>query len=108
VLNLTEVNGEIIGETNEVIQGEKVVVMYRYAKRPDVGGAPEIAGTRDFCRALLSLNRLYSRQDIETISGRVDRNVWLRRGGFWNQGEGKPTTPWCRHIWNQEIITINE
>jgi hypothetical protein len=33
-----------------------------------------------------------------------DRNVWLRRGGFWTRKGTNITTPYCRHVWEQVVI----
>jgi hypothetical protein len=77
-------------------------VRFKYVERP---GNPPLKGeSRDFCKRLLQLNRLYSRDEIETIGNRVDRNVWSYRGGYWTNAETGVTTPYCRHIWSQQLI----
>jgi hypothetical protein len=52
---------------------------------------------------LLELNRTYTRQDIDNISVRVDRDVWKYRGGWYTNPETHVTTPYCRHEWVQQI-----
>lgn len=81
-------------------------ILYSYEKRPDVTGKEIIDGTRDFCRIIIDLKRLYTRQEIESISATVDRNVWLYRGGWYNDPNKDRPTPFCRHIWSQNL-TIN-
>ena len=49
------------------------------------------------------MNRTYTRQDIDNISVRVDRDVWKYRGGWYTNPETKVTTPYCRHEWVQQI-----
>ncbi len=49
------------------------------------------------------MNRTYTRQDIDNISVRVDRDVWKYRGGWYTNPETKATTPYCRHEWVQQI-----
>jgi len=49
------------------------------------------------------LNRTYTRQDIDNISVRVERDVWKYRGGWYTNPETKATTPFCRHEWVQQI-----
>lgn len=49
------------------------------------------------------MNRTYTRQDIDNISERVDRDVWKYRGGWYTNPETKATTPYCRHEWVQQI-----
>ncbi len=59
--------------------------------------------SRSFCKKIMSLNRLYSRTDIENISDKVGYNAWLHTGGFWNNdGEIEDH---CRHTWSQVIVT---
>lgn len=54
--------------------------------------------SRPFCVKMMQLNRLYSRQDIETISARLGYSVWDRVGGWWTDSRN-PTPPQCRHEW---------
>jgi hypothetical protein len=62
-----------------------------------------ITQSRAFCEKLIDLNRTYTRQDIDNISQRVDRDVWKYRGGWYTNPETKATTPYCRHEWVQQI-----
>lgn len=76
-------------------------VLYSYEKRPD---APPLKGeSREFCSTLLGLNRLYTRQEIDLISGEVDRNVWRYRGGWYSDPTKPHPTPFCRHVWAQNL-----
>jgi hypothetical protein len=76
-------------------------IRYSYRTRPDV---PEpITQSRAFCEKLIQLNRTYSRQDIDTISTRVDRDVWKYKGGWYTNPDTGKTTPYCRHEWVQQI-----
>ncbi len=96
-------------EAKDLIKTEEVAtkeIEVRYSYEVDKRfGAPIIPGTRDFCRNLLGLDRLYTRNEIETISGRVSRNVWLFRGGWKTNPTTGVHTPFCRHIWMQNIVT---
>jgi hypothetical protein len=85
--------------TNDTLEFE---VRFKYALRSPT--PPLKTESREFCQQLISLNRLYSREEIETISSRVDRNVWNYRGGYWTNADTGVTTPYCRHIWNQQLI----
>jgi hypothetical protein len=60
---------------------------YSYEWRKDV--KRDIKTSRDFCKKLLSLDKLYTREDIENISSIVGYDV---------------TTPYCRHVWVQNIV----
>ena len=76
----------------------------RYSYQPIPGIPPVETSSREFCLKLLSLNRSYSRLDIDSISTRVDRNVWTYRGGWYTNPKTKKTTPWCRHEWIQQLV----
>ncbi len=77
-------------------------IMYTYEARP--GLKPILDTTRPFCKKLINAKKLYSRQQIETISGIVGYDVWTKRGGWWTQKGGAVTTPFCRHVWVQNIV----
>lgn len=91
---------------NVVDQAEAPVsqfeVVYTYKEKPGV--PPVITKSREFCTRLIGLNRLYTREDINSISSRVDRNVWTYRGGWYTNPETQVTTPYCRHIWVQQLV----
>jgi archaellum component FlaC len=77
-------------------------VRYTYRKRPNVPNP--ITQSREFCVKLIELNRSYSRQDIDNISTRVDRDVWRYRGGWYTNPDTGATTPFCRHEWIQQLV----
>lgn len=77
-------------------------VRYTYRTRPNVPNP--ITQSREFCVKLIELNRSYSRQDIDTISTRVDRDVWKYRGGWYTNPDTGATTPFCRHEWIQQLV----
>lgn len=54
--------------------------------------------SRAFCRKLMSLDRFYSRKDIEAISRRLGYDVFTRGGGWWGD------SPSCRHEWRTNIV----
>jgi hypothetical protein len=126
---IAEATGKTIGEVAQVIDklvtleiyktgevtslGENVLenieapisqyeVRYSYLTRIDV--PPVKTTSRPFCERLMDLNRLYSRQEIEQISSRVDRDVWRYRGGWYTNPDTGVSTPFCRHIWNQQLV----
>ena len=75
-------------------------IMYYYDWRPDVPDSQRdtIAHpSRDFCKRLLRLNKLYSESDLKEISSIVGWDVIRHRGGWWND-EGT-NRPYCRHLW---------
>jgi DNA-binding Lrp family transcriptional regulator len=88
----------------QVATVEELKVVYSYVKRPGVEGDTVIPTTRDFCRELIALNRVFTRSEIDEIGKLVDRDVWTYRGGWYHDPKADKTTPFCRHIWNQNII----
>jgi biotin operon repressor len=59
--------------------------------------------SRPFCARLMSLNRLYTRSEIQTISGRLGYSVFDRRGGWWTMPNGDHS-PSCRHVWYAQTV----
>jgi len=91
----------------------EIFIHYRYVVAPGAGAAI-IPGTRDFCRQLLGLNKVFTRTEIDQIGKTIEteldagsRDLWRERGGFYTRPEGGAlagvTTPYCRHIWQQEL-----
>ena len=59
--------------------------------------------SREFCKRLMSLDKLYSRSDIEQMSARLGYSVWTRKGGWWTMPDGEHS-PSCRHTWVSNIV----
>lgn len=59
--------------------------------------------SREFCKRLMSLDKFYSRADIEQISARLGYSVWDRKGGWWTMPDGEHS-PSCRHEWKSNIV----
>lgn len=81
---------------------ESIKVMYRY----DVAkGMPSvITNSRPFCEKLMAMNKLYTRDEINTMSDREGRNVWSLRGGWYHNPKTGVNTPQCRHTWRQVVV----
>jgi DNA-binding MarR family transcriptional regulator len=60
--------------------------------------------SREFCKYLLSANKMYSRSEIEQMSARLGYSVWDRRGGWWTKPNGDHS-PSCRHQWVSSVVT---
>ncbi len=79
-------------------------VRYRYQEIPGI--PPVKTESREFCRKLIQLNRLYTRDEIDIISERIDRDVWRYRGGWYTNPDTGKTTPYCRHEWSQLVVIL--
>lgn len=77
-------------------------IRYSYEKRKDV--PPVKTKSRNFCLALLEENKLYTRDEIGIITDNVGRDVWKYRGGWYTNPDTGKSTPWCRHIWMQNLV----
>jgi len=83
----------------------EIFIRYEYAVRRDVPNkAPIIATTRDFCREVISENKVWSLQDINRISMQEGYDVFENTGGFYHNPDTGETTPHCRHEWNEVIV----
>ena len=99
---VTELGTQLVRE--EQIPIERFEVRYGYRTRLDV--PPAKSGSRQFCEKLMDLNRLYTKDEINTISNRLTpyRDVWRYRGGWYTNPDTKVSTPWCRHEWIQQLV----
>ena len=98
--NVTSLGESVLQEIEAPIA--QYEVRYSYQVRLDV--PPVKTQSREFCTRLINLNRLYTREEIERISQRVDRDVWKYRGGWYTNPDTGRSTPWCRHLWNQQLV----
>jgi hypothetical protein len=84
-------------------------VVYQYRERE---GIPPLKGnsSRPFCKNLIALQRVFTREEIDMISARlrangIDRDVWQYKGGWYHNYETKRNTPSCRHTFYQIVIS---
>jgi len=77
------------------------MVRYSYEVRPNEG-AELLPTSRPFCVRMVGLDRFYSRQDIQKISGILGYNVFERVGGYWN--DNGVIKKHCRHFWKANIV----
>jgi hypothetical protein len=99
-MEITETGSTLIEEIE--VPAERFEVVYTYREIPGI--PPVMTQSRAFCQRLISLNRKYTREEINTISMRVDRDVWRYRGGWYHNPDTGANTPWCRHEWVQQLV----
>jgi hypothetical protein len=101
--------GELTSDgIRELAQNEpdfELEILYSYELRPDVAGPPILPNgrTREFCTILMELGRFYTRAEIDQISERVEHDVWRYRGGWYSDPTKERPTPFCRHVWRQNL-----
>ena len=100
--------GEKVAKVIEVPETE---IKYKYTLRPDAPQLAEGGKSRDFCKKMMSKQKLYSKDEIELLrndmksSGISDvRDVWFARGGWYRRPNTDTSIPYCRHIWKQVIV----
>ena len=84
-------------------------VVYQYRVRTDAPPLKEGGSSRPFCKNLIDLKRVFTRDEIDQITARlkangIDRDVWQYKGGWYHNPETNRNTPSCRHTWFQVII----
>jgi len=111
--NLVSVSDGVIEVSNDGLKaledsnvGTEIVTRYTYQKAPGISGSKIIPTSRDFCIRLASLNRVYTREDIDQISSIVGYDAWRRRGGWMTVKGSSPAVhvPYCRHIWQPQLF----
>lgn len=96
---VTSTGGQVVKEIPKTEQ-PPYEIRYSYEVRKDVPPAT----SRNFCKAVTDANRLYSREDITFIGSKEGRDVWKYRGGWYSNPITKVKTPWCRHVWMQNLV----
>jgi hypothetical protein len=78
-MEITELGSTLIEEVD--VPAERFEIAYTYREVPGI--PPVKTNSRDFCLRLIDANRKYTREELNTISSRVDRDVWKYRGGWY-------------------------
>jgi len=88
----------------EIVSKEQISVVYSYEKRPNAPDLVKGGSSRPFCKTLIEMDKVYTREEIDTISSAVNRDVWSYRGGWYHNPNTDINTPSCRHFWKQNVI----
>ena len=86
---------------------DETFIVYKYAERPD---APAVqTQSRPFCIRMMALSRVkrYTLQQLELLTndfGQSGIDIFTKRGGWYNNPSTGQTTPFCRHIWEMQIV----
>ena len=78
-------------------------VLYSYEKRPDAPDLVPGGESREFCATMMQMDKLYTREEIDLISGKMERDVWTFRGGWYHNPDTDKNTPSCRHLWKMNL-----
>jgi len=88
----------------EIVSKEQISVVYSYEKRPNAPDLVKGGSSRPFCKTLIEMDKVYTREEIDNISSAVNRDVWSYRGGWYHNPNTDINTPSCRHFWKQNVI----
>lgn len=99
------------GENKNVPSFSELFIRYKYALRSDAPALVSGGESRDFCAAMMSNPRYFSREDIENIGNDLGQvydipnyDAFRRRGGFYHDPIQDVNLPYCRHVWIQELV----
>jgi hypothetical protein len=88
-----------------------IKTVFTYELRPEFSGEGTLISTsRDFCRRIVGLNKAWTIEEIQSISGEHLRkmnlpdDVFSFTGGFYRRPGTTDTTPFCRHQWTSKIV----
>jgi DNA-binding Lrp family transcriptional regulator len=106
--NLKETN---IGKEYKTPSFTELVIRYKYDLRSDAPALVEGGESRDFCKAMMSNPRYFSREDINNIGNELGQlydipnyDAFRRRGGWYHDPNKDVNLPFCRHVWQQELV----
>ena len=100
-----------IGKEYKTPSFTELVIRYKYDLRSDAPALVEGGESRDFCKAMMSNPRYFSREDINNIGNELGQlydipnyDAFRRRGGWYHDPDRDVNLPFCRHIWVQELV----
>lgn len=85
---------------------EKLSILYSYEVRPDAPNLLPGGESREFCANLIQLDRLYTREEIDSLSNDMGLDVWRYKGGWYHDPNRDVNVPFCRHEWQQNIVFV--
>ena len=102
-IRITDIGKKDINDTGKL---PKLELRWKYTLDPDALPLQPGGKSREFCVKMTDAARLYSRQEIETLTARLGYDVWTRRGGWYTVPESDPPlhVPHCRHYWKQQVV----
>ena len=89
---------------------EEIFVAYKYIKRPDANGPELLDTSRRFCRQMIAFaqaGRLYTLNQLKLLRNDFNQtgiDIFTKRGGWYRLPGTTISRPFCRHIWQQQVI----
>ncbi len=90
---------------------DETFIVYKYIERPDA--PPVQTQSRPFCIRMMALARTkrYTLQQLSLLTndlGQSGIDIFTKRGGWYNNPRTGQTTPFCRHIWEMQIVKLKK
>ena len=90
---------------------DETFIVYKYIERADA--PPLKTQSRPFCIKMLALSRTkrYTLKQLELLTndfGQTGIDIFTKRGGWYNNPRTGQTTPYCRHIWEMQIVKLKK
>jgi len=105
-IKITDIGRGDIGDSGGV---PKIELRYKYDLDPTAPPLQPGGESREFCKEMMKMNRLYTRAEIDQLTQILGYDVWKRRGGWYTVPESSPPIhiPSCRHLWKQVYVRRN-
>jgi hypothetical protein len=105
-IKITDIGRGDIGDSGGV---PKIELRYKYDLDPNAPPLQPGGESREFCKEMMKMNRLYTRAEIDQLTQILGYDVWKRRGGWYTVPESSPPIhiPSCRHLWKQVYVRRN-
>ena len=105
-IKITDIGRGDIGDSGGV---PKIELRYKYDLDPTAPPLQPGGESREFCKEMMKMNRLYTRAEIDQLTQILGYDVWKRRGGWYTVPDSTPPIhiPSCRHLWKQVYVRRN-
>jgi hypothetical protein len=105
-IKITDIGRGDIGDSGGV---PKIELRYKYDLDPNAPKLQPGGESREFCKEMMKMNRLYTRAEIDQLTQILGYDVWKRRGGWYTVPDSTPPIhiPSCRHLWKQVYVRRN-
>ena len=90
-------------DIKEVVEPETLI---EFETKWEYAG-PKDDKNRSFCAKMLSLNKLYTKDEIDSLNNDMkeyNTDVWKYKGGWYHDPKLDQNFPQCRHFWKAVIV----
>lgn len=85
-----------------------VEVLYSYELRHNAPALLPGGESRPFCKKLMDMDKLYTKEEIDLLSNEFGTDVWTYKGGWYTNPKTDAPTPQCRHTWKQNVVKMKD